>query len=179
MIGQFVNIYAAISVFEPVALSVFERFVVNHLALNSLFYSVIHLTANWKSLTRPERRARRCVSLLLFFFADPLEKHWISVWGFNRYAKNISRNRPGNLVELNWQKWKLDAGCVHKCVIICIADGGDRFRCCLCWCIYVWKIALVFHIFVLVCFDFWEQWFSSWPWPKIIYQEGLWTAGRF
>jgi len=38
--------YAAISVFEPVALSVFERFVVNHLALNSLFYSVIHLTAN-------------------------------------------------------------------------------------------------------------------------------------
>lgn len=61
------NIYAAISVFEPVALAVFERFDVNHLALNSLFYSVIHLTANWKSLTRPERGARRCVSLLFVF----------------------------------------------------------------------------------------------------------------
>lgn len=55
MIGQIVflnhdwsvfNIYAAISIFEPVALAVFERFGVNHLALNSLFYSVIHLTAN-------------------------------------------------------------------------------------------------------------------------------------
>lgn len=174
VIGQFVNIYAAIRVFEPVALAVFERFGVNHLALNSLFYSVILC---WQD---PSGELADVLPCFLFFFGDPLEKHWISVWGFNCYAKNMNRNRPGNLVEINWQKWKLYAGCVCKCVIICIADGDvvSDVAWAAMWCIYMWKkwgfiFPFFFQIFVLfsffvLFFAIWQQWFLSWPWPKKI-----------
>lgn len=95
------------------------------------------------------------------------EKHWISVWGFNCYAKNINRNRPGNLVELNWQEWKLDAGCVRKCVIICISDGGDCFRCSLC-CDMMHLSAEEVFFFSLFLLFWVVQWFSSWPKSKTI-----------
>lgn len=124
-----------------------------------------------------EQGARRCVSLLLFFFADPLEKHWISVWGFNRYAKNINRNRPGNLVELNWQKWKLDAGCVRKCVIICIADGDvvSDVVCAAMGCIDTKKWVFV-SPFV---FQFFGSGAQVGHGTKRFLKWGLWTAGIF